>query len=211
MRATKLSADDLPRSTAATMHARILRFSAHARFLAQALAFDEEFSDADYRTLLPSTSSRDVELAMFELLGAAALMRDGAMYRLANRVWSAAFVAALDAEQTKLTHRALTAIDAGRDDTGFTHHAFAAGLDEQQQHAAELDDMATGAETGAPALSDSVSLDGSTYQLLALRCVIESASVLVGVAVIERAEGQDFEPQVQLLSFLAVSLLESGK
>ena len=130
---SKLSAEDLPRSTAAAMQVRIQRFSPEARFLAQAqaLAFDEDFTDADYRALLPSASSRDVELAVFELLEAAALMRDGTVYRLANRVWSAAFVAELDPEQTRLTQRALTRIYDGQNETAFIHHAFAAGLDEQ--------------------------------------------------------------------------------
>ncbi|HTU57171.1 MAG TPA: AAA family ATPase, partial [Polyangiales bacterium] len=129
---SKLLPDDLPRSTAAAMQARISRFSPHARFLAQAqaLAIDEELTVADYRALLPAASSRDVELALFELIEAGALLRDGATYRLSNRVWSAAFVAELDREQTQLRHRALTGVYAGRNDTAHIHHAFAAGLDE---------------------------------------------------------------------------------
>ena len=129
----RLQADDLPRSAAAAMHARIMRFSPQARFLGQAiaLAFDEEFSDRDFRALLPSASSRDVELAVFELLEAAAVLRDGAIYRLANRVWSATFLADLDPEGTKLRHRALAGIYAGRNNAGFVHHAFAAGQDEE--------------------------------------------------------------------------------
>lgn len=130
---SKLRSEDLPRSTAAAMQARIQRFSREARFLAQAqaLAFDEDLTDVDYRALLPAASSRDVELAVFELLEAAALLRDGTVYRFANRVWSAAFLAELDAEGTRLTHRALTRIYDGRNEAAFIHHAFAAGLDEQ--------------------------------------------------------------------------------
>jgi tetratricopeptide (TPR) repeat protein len=49
---------------------------------------------------------------------------------LANRVWSAAFVASLDDEQTKLRHRALANMYLVTESMGFVHHAFAGGLDE---------------------------------------------------------------------------------
>jgi tetratricopeptide (TPR) repeat protein len=130
---SKLSADDLPRSASAAMHARIARFSPHARLLAQAqaLAFFEEFSDDDYRALVPSVSSRDVDLALSELLEAGAVLRDGAVYRLANRVWRAAFRAELEEQQTKPLHHALADMYAGKFTIGFVHHAFAGGLDER--------------------------------------------------------------------------------
>jgi serine/threonine protein kinase len=129
----KLSADDLPQSAAATMQARVARFSPQARFLAeaQALAFDAEFSDQDYRAVVPAASSSEIELALSELLEAQALLCDGTVYRLANRVWSAAFLAGLDAEQTKLRHRALLEMYAAKKSWGFIHHAFAAGDDER--------------------------------------------------------------------------------
>jgi hypothetical protein len=129
---SRLSADDLPQSSSATLQRRIARFSEHARFLAQAqaLAFYEAFTDADYRGLLPEASSRDVDMALSELLESGAVLRDGAVYRLANRVWSAAFLASLDAEQTQLRHRALANMYLVSVNMGFVHHAFAGGLDE---------------------------------------------------------------------------------
>ncbi len=129
---SKLSASDLPRSAQAAMQARTARFSANARVLAeaQALAFYEAFSNDDYRALLPSASSRDVDLALSELLEAGAVLRDGSVYRLANRVWSAAFLAGLDEEQTKLRHRMLADMYEAKESLGSIHHAFAAGLDE---------------------------------------------------------------------------------
>jgi serine/threonine-protein kinase len=130
---TALSPDDLPRSAADALHARIMRFSPTARMLAQsqALAFDGELIDSDYRALLPAATSRDVERAVLELLEAGAVLRYGSVYRLANRVWSTAFIAELDSEQTRLRHRALSALYADRNDAAFVHHAFAAGLDEE--------------------------------------------------------------------------------
>ena len=130
----KLLADDLPRSASEAMHARISRFSAHARFLAeaQALSFVEELSDQSYRDLLPQVSSREIELALAELLEAGAVLRDGAVYRLANRVWRAAFLAPLSAEQTQLRHRALADVFAAAGlSTPLVHHAFAGGQNER--------------------------------------------------------------------------------
>ncbi|HKP58702.1 MAG TPA: protein kinase [Polyangiales bacterium] len=129
----KLSAEDLPRSASAAMHARISRFSQHARWLAeaQALAFFEEFSDLDYRALLPAASSREVDLALSELLEAGAVLRDGAVYRLANSVWSAAFRADLDEDRTKRLHHALADMYEGKFAIGVVHHAFAGGFDER--------------------------------------------------------------------------------
>jgi serine/threonine protein kinase len=128
-----LAADDLPRSAAAAMHARIGRLSAHARFLAeaQALAFYDTFTDQDYRALLPTLSALEIELALSELLTAQALVRDGVVYMLAHRVWIAALSAELDPEQTRLRHRALATLYASSSELAVIHHAFSCGLDEQ--------------------------------------------------------------------------------
>ena len=125
----KLLAQDLPRSASAAMQARISRFSPNARFIAeaQALAFFDAFTHEEYRALLASASTRDVEVAISELLEAGAVLRDGAVYRLANRVWSAAFIETLGEEQTKLRHRALADMYAGKLKTATAHHAFASG------------------------------------------------------------------------------------
>ncbi|HKP56684.1 MAG TPA: serine/threonine-protein kinase [Polyangiales bacterium] len=130
---SRWSENDLPRSATVALQARIAGFSELARVLseAQALAFQEEFSDDDYRALAPSASSRDLDLALSELLEAGAVLRDGAVYRLANRAWSAAFLADLDPEQTQLRHRALADMYAAKQHFGQLHHAFAAGLDER--------------------------------------------------------------------------------
>jgi hypothetical protein len=129
---SRLCADDLPRSAQAAMQARAARFSDHARFLAEAhaLAFYEELSTDNYRTLLPAASAREVDLALSELLAAGAVLRDGAIYRLANRVWIAAFLAGVDEEQLKLRHCALAHMYKALQSLGFIHHAFAGGLDE---------------------------------------------------------------------------------
>jgi hypothetical protein len=139
----KLSADDLPKSASAAMRERISRFGLLTRFLAQAqaLAFYEEFTDDDYRALLPAASAREVDIAVSELLEAGALIRDGAVYRLTNRVWSAAFLAELDEEETKARHRALASMYEGRvSPIPFVHHAFSGGLDEKALGAFELNE-----------------------------------------------------------------------
>ncbi|HKU38517.1 MAG TPA: protein kinase [Polyangiales bacterium] len=130
---SKLSADDLPRSAAAAMQTRIARLSQYARFLAeaQALAYEDAFSDADYRALLPAASARDVDAALSELLEAQAVLNDGSLYRLASRVWKSAFLAELDAANTVLRHRALAELYAAKQSPGFIHHAFAGDLDER--------------------------------------------------------------------------------
>jgi hypothetical protein len=125
-----LAAGDLPRSMAAAMHARIARLSADARFLAeaQALAYYETLSAQDYQSLLPAASPAEIELALSELVTAQALVRDGAAYRLANRVWIAAFSAEIDPEQAKVCHRALTAMYAAQASIATVHHAFSCGM-----------------------------------------------------------------------------------
>jgi hypothetical protein len=128
-----LSADDLPRTAAAAMQARIGRMSPHAQFLgaAHALAFSDTLSEQDYRGLAPDVSSLDFDLALSELLTNQAIVRDGDNYTLANRVWTAAFLAGVDAEQTRACHTALAAMYAAKQSVGFIHHAFCAGLDQQ--------------------------------------------------------------------------------
>jgi hypothetical protein len=83
---------------------------------------------------------------------------------------------------------------------------------EKQQHADELDDMATGAleDDEAPLIS-APQIEGSSYELLPLSCVVEMASVLVGVAVVEapKALTRDVQ-QSELLHVLAASLLQAG-
>jgi hypothetical protein len=130
---TVMVAGDLPRSTAAAMNARIARLSAHARFLAeaQALAFYETLSVQDHQALLPNASSGEIELALTELTTAQALVRDGATYMLANRVWIAAFIAELDPEQKLARHRALAAMYAQQNIVAFIHHAFSCGMEEE--------------------------------------------------------------------------------
>jgi hypothetical protein len=79
---------------------------------------------------------------------------------------------------------------------------------EQRQQAEELDDMATGALTDEQANTSALTLAGRSHQLLPLHCAVESKSVLVAVAVIERTQSEGHE---QLLKVLAMSLLESGE
>mgnify|MGYP003444457434 FL=1 len=135
-----LSADDLPRSTAAAMQARITRLSAHARLLAeaQALAFYETFSDADYHALLPEASSSEIELALTELLTEQALVRDGEVYRLANRVWIAALSAGLDPERQRSLHHALALLYRAKTSFAFIHHAFLCGMENEALDALDM-------------------------------------------------------------------------
>jgi hypothetical protein len=130
---TRLSADDLPRSAADAMRARMATLSPGARFLAecQALAFYEPFSDPDYRTLLPDASPQDVDAALSELLSMQVLVADGSVYTLANRVWTAAFIADLDEAALRRRHRALADSYEKTSNIAWTHHLFSAGLYEQ--------------------------------------------------------------------------------
>jgi hypothetical protein len=73
--------------------------------------------------------------------------------------------------------------------------------------AAQLNEMATGAQSGAEDAQPSQA-DACSHQLLALRCIAKGESVLVGVAALERCEGLDIQPLAELLSFLALTLLE---
>lgn len=90
-------------------------------------------------------------------------------------------------------------------------HSVATYISEQQRRATELDDMATSAGTDAHALPAPVSSGDRIHQLLMLRCMVDGATVLVGVAALECDGGNEIEPQVQLLNLLSMSLLESGE
>jgi len=134
-----LSADDLPRSTVLALRARIERLSPHARYLAeaQALAFYDTLTGADYHVLLPDASSTEIELALSELLTAQALVRDGDEYRLAHRMWIAALSGGVSEEQAKLRHRALAELYKRKLSLAFVHHAFLADM--HQEALAALD------------------------------------------------------------------------
>jgi hypothetical protein len=80
---------------------------------------------------LPNRSAIEIDFALSELLTAQALVRDGAVYMLAHRVWVAALVAELDPEQTKLRHHALAMMYGDKERIAFIHHAFLCDLDEQ--------------------------------------------------------------------------------
>lgn len=135
-----LSPADLPRSTALALRARSERLSAPARFLAeaQALAYYETFEDGDYHLLSPQLTSTAIELAISELLSAQVLVREDEHYRLAHRMWAAALSDALDAEQTKLRHRALAALYASKKSFAFIHHAFLADMNEEALTALDI-------------------------------------------------------------------------
>jgi ABC-type transporter Mla MlaB component len=130
---SRLAADDLPRSSADAMRARIEALSPNARFLAetQAIAFSESLRDQDYRALLPAVSTPLVEQAISELLATQILSSDGASYTLTNRLWTAALSVALDPEQLPARHRALAAMYESSSKVAFIYHAFAGGMDER--------------------------------------------------------------------------------
>jgi hypothetical protein len=130
---SRLSANDLPRDAESALQARIARMSEHARTIAQAqaLAFYELFSLADYRTLLPAAAHGGVDEAVSELSSEGTLVYDGTRYRLANRLWRAALESGLDPDTAQQRHRALAGMYHAQNATFATvHHAFAAGLDE---------------------------------------------------------------------------------
>jgi hypothetical protein len=128
-----VSAEDLPRSAADAMRARIERLSPRARFMgeAHALAYYETFSDLDYRALLPDANSVQVDAALSELLSMRALVTDGSAYTLANRVWTAAFSAGLAGSALQDRHRALAGVYRDKSPTALIHHLFSAGQNEQ--------------------------------------------------------------------------------
>jgi hypothetical protein len=128
---SRMAAEDMPRSAAQASAARLAGLSQHARFLAeaQALAFHEVFTHADYRALLPDLGWLALETAISQLLSVQALLQDGASYVLANRAWSAALLAELSAHEIELRHRALTRVYP-ESSAARVHHAFAGGMHE---------------------------------------------------------------------------------
>ena len=129
----RLSHDDLPRSTADAVRARVERLSPEARFLveAHALAISERLSDREYRALLPAASTQQIERAITELLGGGALVGDASAYALPNRVWSSALASGLSPDASAERHRALAEMYRTRSDVAFIYHAFLGGLDEE--------------------------------------------------------------------------------
>jgi len=131
---SSLSSSDLPSNAGAAMRARIELWSEDARFLAesQALAFYEAFEDADYRGVLPELPSGEVERALSELIATGAVVRDGALHLLANRVWSAALTDALTPDALQRRHSALAALYEAKGQIIPTiHHLFASGQNER--------------------------------------------------------------------------------
>jgi Protein kinase domain/AAA ATPase domain len=129
----RIAADDLPRSAEAAQQARVAQLSREARSLAQAqaLAFYELFSPADYQALALNLEPARVDQAISELLSAGALIYDGSRYRLAHRIWTAALQSSLHPDAARERHAALAALYHSRDATFATvHHAFLAGLNE---------------------------------------------------------------------------------
>jgi AraC-like DNA-binding protein len=128
-----LAASDLPSSAEEAILLRIEAFSPLARFLAeaQALAFHEVLTHADYCALCPDMDSTAIEAALAELTLQQALVSDGTTYSLANRVWTAAFKVKLGSAARQLRHRALAELYRSKSNTALIHHLFEAGLDEQ--------------------------------------------------------------------------------
>jgi len=128
-----LSTTQLPRSMEDAIHARIAELSPYARFLAeaQALAFSELFSHADYHALLPEVDSFRIEAAITELVAQRALVSDGSTYALAHRVWIESLLAAVSDERAVQCHRALCALYGDRSNVAWIHHLFAAGFEER--------------------------------------------------------------------------------
>jgi hypothetical protein len=129
----QLSAGDLPQSAEAAMHARIAFLSPQARFLAEshALAYFDVFARRDYQALLPEASSGSVDRAIAELVAVRALICDGQMYTLANRVWAVAFQAGLDTLEAQRRHRALARLYAEQSTFALIYHLFSSGQYEQ--------------------------------------------------------------------------------
>jgi hypothetical protein len=82
---------------------------------------------------------------------------------------------------------------------------------EQQRQVEELDDMATEAVATGANPSPAVHIDGNGYELLPLHCLIDDASVLAAVAVIEVGVASELDARrAQLLPVLGASLLRAG-
>lgn len=125
---SRLQASDLPRSAEATIRTQMEGLSPLARFLvqAQAAAFFEVWSDADYRALVPDQPARAVGAAVSELLATQAIVTpDGHNHTLRNRIWAAT----LRAEVEPKHHRALAELYRERANSALVHHLFEAGLE----------------------------------------------------------------------------------
>lgn len=81
---------------------------------------------------------------------------------------------------------------------------------DQQKQVADLDEMATGLVEDVGELHTLPNVDQHSHALLPLRCVDDSVSVLVGVALVEPPNEQRVEPHVELLTLLATSLREAS-
>ncbi|HKU41203.1 MAG TPA: AAA family ATPase [Polyangiales bacterium] len=129
----KLAASDLPRSAEAAIRARVSQLSEPARFLAEAhaLACDETLSRDAYAALRPDLDSRELGAAIGELLAAQALVENGPIYAIANRVWSAVFSSGLDADQLRKRHAALAELYRPARNAALVHHLTAAGRYEE--------------------------------------------------------------------------------
>jgi hypothetical protein len=128
----RIGTDDMPRDRSAPLRARIDALSPDARCLleAQALAFRETFTDAEYRALRPDASSQTIERAIAELLASQAIVSDGAVYTLANRSWTQA-LSMLEPSVASERHRALATMYQGRSMIAEIHHWFAGGFHER--------------------------------------------------------------------------------
>jgi tetratricopeptide (TPR) repeat protein len=128
-----LSTTELPPSMEDAIRARIAGLSRHARFLAeaQALAFSDTFTHAEYHALLPELEAAEVEAALTELLSQRALASDGQTYTLAHRVWTETLLAEIDPRQLPCSHRALAELYREKSNIAWIHHLFAAGFDER--------------------------------------------------------------------------------
>jgi hypothetical protein len=82
---------------------------------------------------------------------------------------------------------------------------------EKQQRAGEMDDMVTGDLPDEDVLTSLIRSGGASHELLPLGCVIDAASTLAGIAVIEVSQARiRNERQSQLLNAIATNLLQSG-
>ncbi|HTU58917.1 MAG TPA: ATP-binding protein, partial [Polyangiales bacterium] len=129
----KLSAQELPRTSADALQIRVDRLSPTARWFAQAhaLAYFETLSNEDYLELKPELSSAQIEHALSELMRAQVLVQDGQRYTLANRVLSAALAERSSPAERTECHCALMQLYWNKASSAAVHHAFCAGLHEQ--------------------------------------------------------------------------------
>ena len=120
----KLTESDLPRSAEDAIRARARQLSEPARFLAEAhaLACDEALSREDYAALRPDLDARALGAAIDELLSAQALVANGPLYALKNRVWAAVFRDEPSADERRVRHAALAELYRPARNAAFVHH-----------------------------------------------------------------------------------------